>query len=370
MNKILFFVLTYILSFYSSASESPSHAVILQYHHVSNETPQATSISPQQFSKHLQWLKDNNFQVWPLQKIVKALQEQPSKNKTGNNLPDRVVAITFDDGYKNNYEHAYPLLRKFDYPFTIFLNTKPVNDGYKSHLSWHQIKEMSENGATIANHTKTHPYLLRRENSESSEQWLKRMKEEINHAEKSIQKHTGKSEKLFAYPYGESSPKLRELLNELGYTSFSQFSGPISADSDFSQLPRFALSGNYTGIDSFAQKMWTLPFPVSDIKELASMDEGVLPYDERKPALVLTLNKDSINAATINCFASGQGAMDIEISNNRQLTIRPRKDILVGRSRYNCTARATNAGTSEAIRFHWLSHQWIRLGEHNQWQHY
>lgn len=370
MKKWYLLLLACFCSLSSAATNSASHAIILQYHHVSTKTPHATSISPTQFAEHLQWLKDNNFQVWPLPKIISALQHSSSSNNAAEFLPDRIVAITFDDGYHNNYQHAFPLLKKFNYPFTIFLNTKPVNDGYKSHLNWPQIKEMSENGATIANHTKTHPYMLRLSDNESAKQWHQRMKEEINSAETSIKQHTGLSEKLFAYPYGESSPQLRELLTGMGYTSFAQYSGPISSASDFSQLPRFALSGNYTNLDSFAQKMLTLPLPVFEVTAIAAINDGVLPYAEKRPVLELVLEGGTIKAKAISCFASGQGAMDIEVLGNNRLTIRPRNDIPVGRSRYNCTARAARSDTSEAIRFHWFSYQWIRLGEQNQWRHH
>ena len=370
MKRCCLLLLACFCSFSSAATKPASHAIILQYHHVSTTTPHATSISPAQLSEHLQWLKDNNFQVWPLPKIISTLQHNSSDNKVSNILPDRVVAITFDDGYHNNYQHAYPLLKKFNYPFTIFLNTKPVNDAYKSHLNWLQIKEMSENGATIANHTKTHPYMLRLNDNETAEQWHQRMKDEIISAETSIEQHTGQSEKLFAYPYGESSPQLRGLLRSMGYTSFAQYSGPISSGSNFSQLPRFALSGNYTNLDSFAQKMLTLPLPISEVTAIAEINDGVLPYSNKRPALKLVLEGDAIKASVISCFASGQGAMDIEVLDSNKLTIRPRDDIPVGRSRYNCTARVARSDSNEAVRFHWFSYQWIRLGEQNQWQHH
>ena len=67
-------------------------AVILQYHHVSTDTPASTSIAPAQFEKHMQYLKDNGFTVVPLSKIVESVQNKQA-------LADKTVAITFDDAY-------------------------------------------------------------------------------------------------------------------------------------------------------------------------------------------------------------------------------------------------------------------------------
>ena len=79
------------------------HAIVLQYHHVSNDTPASTSVSPERFEQHLNWLADNGYHVMPLSEIVRLLQERKP-------LPERSVAITLDDGYSNNYSEAYPRL--------------------------------------------------------------------------------------------------------------------------------------------------------------------------------------------------------------------------------------------------------------------
>ncbi len=63
-------------------------AVILQYHHVSNDTPASTSISPEQFEAHMQYLADNSFRVVALSEIMNSITKQQP-------IPDKTVAITF-----------------------------------------------------------------------------------------------------------------------------------------------------------------------------------------------------------------------------------------------------------------------------------
>ncbi|MEK7791128.1 MAG: polysaccharide deacetylase family protein, partial [Deltaproteobacteria bacterium] len=96
------------------------------------------------------FLKKRNYQVLPLgQLFLLALKNKP--------LPEKSVAITFDDGYEDNYLYAYPILKKFKFPATIFLIAGKIGaDGY---LNWNQISEMASHHIQFGNHTTTHPNL-------------------------------------------------------------------------------------------------------------------------------------------------------------------------------------------------------------------
>ena len=112
-------------------------AVILQYHHVSETLPAVTSVSSETFTKHMQYLKDQQFNVIPLNELISQLQ-------AGQELADKTVAITFDDGYKNNYEQAAPILEKFGYPYTIFVNPELIDSGKSYVMTWQQLKELAK----------------------------------------------------------------------------------------------------------------------------------------------------------------------------------------------------------------------------------
>ena len=91
-------------------------AVVLQYHHISTETPASTSTSPEWFARHLNYLDEAGFDVVPLTELVEAL-------RAGEPLPDKTAAITFDDGYLNNIERALPILEERGLPATVFMGT-------------------------------------------------------------------------------------------------------------------------------------------------------------------------------------------------------------------------------------------------------
>lgn len=133
-------------------------AVILQYHHVSDSTPKSTSISPEQFAVHLQYLKDHHFNVVPLSTLVTAIKNQKT-------IEDKTVAITFDDAYIDVLTQAKPLLDQFNFPYTIFVNPNIIdkNERKKSsrYLLWSQLKAMADDGVIIANHGFEHDSLTR-----------------------------------------------------------------------------------------------------------------------------------------------------------------------------------------------------------------
>ena len=155
-----------------TSSVIPSHAVVLLYHHVSDSTPAITSVTPKQFEQQLQFIEQNGFQVWPLPKIIKHLSNDLS-------LPDKTVAITFDDSYQSVFTEAFPRLQKRKWPFTIFVSTDAVDQQFKYHTSWDQLRTMAASGATIANHSTTHRHLLIRLKNESQLQWRQRIEQDI-----------------------------------------------------------------------------------------------------------------------------------------------------------------------------------------------
>lgn len=335
-------------------------AVVLQYHHVSESTPTSTSVTPKRFRAHMDYLLNHGFDVVPLEQLVKKLE-------TGEELPDRTVAITFDDAYDSVYTEAFPLLKKRDWPFTVFVNTDPLDQNNNGFTTWEQLREMADHGATIANHSTEHNHLQRRRAGESQADWRKRIESEVVDAERRIKEETGQNHKMLAYPYGEYNNEVKALLESLGYVAFGQQSGPIGAHSDLRALPRFPFGGPYGEIEEFATKAQTRPMPIESVGLYADaelkerLDEVVVAAGAR-PVLALTLAEDKL-AGRINCFAGGQGAIETRVE-GRQLITQPAKPLTPGRTRYNCTA-----GTGESGRFFWFSQQWLVTGEDGRWVH-
>lgn len=342
-----------ICCYCSTVSANAGQAVVFLYHHVAEDTPAITSITPKAFSEQLAYLKANHFKVWPLHAIVDSLKNKKS-------IPDKVVAITFDDSYQSVFDTAFPLLKQYNYPFTIFVSTDSVDGHYNNQTSWDELRIMAKNGATIGNHSASHRHLMIKKEKQSDADWLQGIRLDISKAQQRIEEELGIAPTLFAYPYGEFDQAFRNLVQEMGFIGFGQQSGPIGSFSDLTALPRFPFSGQYTQLQDFKLKALSLPMPV----RISSADNPLSNKNSR-PTLTLKFDRLDFPPETLQCFGSMQGSLNIQWTEKNVASIKPPSDIPVGRSRYNCTAPKTDSdGTT---RYYWVSHPWIRLTENHQW---
>lgn len=336
-------------------------AVVLQYHHISETSPHATSTSPAQFREHMDYLAANDYDVVALTELL----------KSGSAIGDRRkrVAITFDDAYDSIYLEAFKLLRQRNWPFTIFVSTRPLDDKWAGFASWDQLREMARFGATIANHTHSHDHLIRHRKDESQAVWRARVKHDILLAERRIEREIGQHNRLLAYPYGEFNGELIALLQSMGFEAFGQHSGPLGDVHTKQSMPRFPFGGHYGELADFVTKVGSIPLPVSRVYLAAAPRarhiEPVLPVGRAQPELVLEFSEDFWPAneqlrPSVQCFASAMGAVGVVRQENG---IRVRLDgrLPAGRSRINCTADAGQG------RFYWYSQPFFRPDDTGQW---
>lgn len=355
MLKITLFIVVNVLLGAVQALAA-DHAVILQYHHVAERTPPATSVSPALFEQQMQFLKDNGFSVWPLSRLVRELE-------AGRPVPDGVVVITFDDAYDNILTTAAPILQRLGFPFTMFVATSFVDHQQRGYMSWAQLQTLKTLGGELANHTHTHPHMLRRRQGENRDQWLARLRDEIQAAQQRLLLQTGDFPRLFAYPYGEADEEVIALVKSLGYTAFGQQSGAVDRRALAGGMaPRFPFNVHYADMTEFQHKASSVPLPIQ--KQEA---DAMLWQKAGRPVLSLTLAPE---VKQLSCFASGQGAIPVQREADNRFVVQAPAAIPVGRSRYNCTAPvAAAAGLSLDLkpRFYWYSHQWIRKRDDGSW---
>src|SRR6187402_3043018 len=259
-------------------------AVVILYHHISDTTPKSTSISPAQFEAQMDYLEKNNFTVVPLLELTEKLRK-------GESLPDKTLAISFDDSYVSVYDSAYPRLKKRGWPFTFFVNTDSVSTS-KLFVTWEQLREMSKHGVTIANHTSKHNHLPRREKNESEKQWRARITAEITSAQVKIEQELGSAPNILAYPFGEYDVDVQKIAKKLGYVAFGQQSGVLYSEGDLQAVPRFPFGGSFTELDDFIMKVNTLPMPtksVSFYSDKKNRQDNLIVKAGAQPWLVLEL---------------------------------------------------------------------------------
>lgn len=311
-------------------------APILLYHHVSDKTPASTSISPDQFEQHMAFI-DKHYTVIPLPELVSALQNKKP-------LPDNALAITFDDGYKNILQNGHPVLQKYRFPYTVFIN--PAEIGQRDdQLTWEEVDKMQSEGVLFANHTLDHLHMLNRAEGESEKQWLDRVWHNVTQAEAQIEQHTGTSLKYLAYPFGEYNQSLSAQLRKAGYVGFGQHSGAAGWYSDITALPRFPAAGPYAALSSLKTKMASLAMPVTHTTSSEPQRNGAAAPGK----LTLTIEGEDVRLSQASCYF--QGSQVNTTVQDQQLSVTLDKTLPVGRSRVNCTAPSTK----HSGRYYWYS---------------
>lgn len=337
----LFSILISILTLPTQSVAAQDSAVALMYHHFGDDRYRSTNIKLDQFDAQLEYLQQNNFNVWPIDKILSHLDNnQP--------LPDKTIAITMDDAYRTVYSEAYPRLKKLNWPFTVFVSTDYIDKKYSNYMTWDQMREMEAHGASYGNHSSSHDYLTQVKPEEDMKSWRKRIKHDLQHAQKRLEQELNKVLPIFAYPYGEYNLPLTEIVTELNLVAMGQQSGAIGKLSDKRFLPRFPMAEAFAAMSSFKTKINSLSLPV-----LKTEPEEPNIIDAR-PYLLVTLAQSDARLDHLACYASGQGKINVEWINKTQFSVQANSDLPIGRSRYNCTVPSSQKG-----RFYWFSQPWV-----------
>ena len=213
------------------------------YHRFEEKVHDSLAITPVEFERQMQALKDAGFAVIPMQDFLAWRRGEKS-------IPPKCAIITIDDGYVSGYDVAWPILKKYGYPFTMFVYIKYVNSGGKS-ITWDQLAEMRDAGVDIESHSFSHENLHgKRVKKETAaeiaalgyEGWLQK---EIGESKQFIEKQLGIKVNVFAYPFGVYNQKARDAVKAAGYeAAFTVYGQRLGSSSPYDLLGRYAIEYN------------------------------------------------------------------------------------------------------------------------------
>ena len=211
--------------------------IVLAYHSISSKEEYPYGVSSKAFESHLVHIK-NFYNVVPVSDII-------TRIKSGGVFEDVLIALTFDDGFKDNHDIALPLLAKHNIPATIFISTDIVQKNYKSFLSWDNIKEMSKNNLiSFGSHGCTHAALTSLEKDD--------IEYELIFSKNEIESKIGKKIDLFAYPYGMVNSEIAKMVKEYGYKAAFRVDLDNKEYRDLLQINRVEIGRIDEEIPSFA----------------------------------------------------------------------------------------------------------------------
>ena len=178
---------------------------ILTYHSL-DDSGAVLSTPPHVFAAQMRILHERGIRVVPLSEVRHILGSTA--------LREPLVALTFDDGFRNAYEYGLPVLQRYGFTATVFLVTdycaatnswpsQPPSVERRPLLRWAEVREMSTAGVAFGSHTRTHPDLrmLARQ----------QVKEELVGSQRAIEDATGRAVEAFAYPYGAYNHTVKHL---------------------------------------------------------------------------------------------------------------------------------------------------------------
>jgi peptidoglycan/xylan/chitin deacetylase (PgdA/CDA1 family) len=160
-------------------------------------------LTPESFERQMQYLARGRYQVLSLQQMVEAVDGRVRR-------PGRGVVITFDDGYADNYTLAWPVLKRYGFPATIFVTVADL--GRPGFLTWEQVQEMAASGRIeIGSHTMHHSYLplVKPE----------RLAEELIEPKRLLEARLGRPAQFISYPVGGFTRETLRIVSQAGYAA-------------------------------------------------------------------------------------------------------------------------------------------------------
>ena len=195
-------------------ADSVQTVPILCYHRLGS-APNAAgwggkmTVSPSNFAAQLEWLARNDYHVIRLSQLQSYLDGKQA-------LPKRSVVISFDDGYESVYRYALPLLRKYNFPATLFIYTDFIGAG--DALSWAQLQELTASGlVSVQAHSKTHRNLIERTSGETDERYRQMLDLEVRTPREVLERKLSGPVRQYAYPYGDANEAVLDLLARQQY---------------------------------------------------------------------------------------------------------------------------------------------------------
>ena len=323
--------LFFLLESSAFANEVKNSATVFMYHKFGVSKYPSTSVTIDQLNSHIEELTKEKYTIKSLDFIIDTILND-------GDLPENTIGISVDDADKSFLEVGWPLFKKNNIPVTLFVTTGTISNNEK-YINWDQIRKLKEEGVVIGAHSHTHAHM--------PDISIEEVKDEIETSNRIFLKELGEIPTLFAFPYGETTDEIIELVKEFKFkVAFGQHSGIINETSNMYYLPRFSLNERYGEIDRV---------------KFAASSKGLGVYDfipqnptiKQNPPFIGFSLLDDKKVKSLDCFIfDSKGQVDREIYKfNERIEIRLSRELSPGRSRMNCTVKDGEGN------WRWFGHQ-------------
>ena len=328
----------------SAAAETG--VTVLIYHRFGEEKYPTTNVAVDRFREQMTFLKENDYTVISLESLVRSLQDR-------RKLPEKAVVITIDDGYKSVYENAWPVLKDFHYPFTVFLYAKATKNRHSNYMTWEQVREMKDAGVDFQNHGFAHEHMAFVPPGMDMHDYRTWIRADLAVSTKILSEELEERPSFFAVPYGEYNQIVLEEIRSFGYEAIIlQDPGSVSSDTDPFAIPREPILGNeWATMEHFREVLERVDLPIRS--EVPST--GQLPDNTPKRFGANLLYPERYVPGTIGIYVTELGWQPATVEDDfagitNSITLRRRIN------RVAVSAREKETGRT-AVRF------WMLVGE-------
>lgn len=231
-----------------ATADDGARVAILGYHDFSETEPEtAMRIRTSKFRKQMEVIRQLGITVISLDDFL-------AWKKGERDIPEKSALITLDDGWKSVYTDAFPILREFGYPFTLYLYKNYVDGGGKA-LTTAMIREMIAAGATIGSHSVSHPYpaAIKSYLKKGPDAYDAFLRKEMGESKRFLESKFKVKVGTYAYPGGFHTDEMLPLGNEFGYSHLlTVLPGKVTRSTPDDLVPRYMILGNYDKIFEFA----------------------------------------------------------------------------------------------------------------------
>jgi peptidoglycan/xylan/chitin deacetylase (PgdA/CDA1 family) len=227
------------------AAEEQVTVPVLCYHRFGPTVADGMTVTTKVFEAQLKWLKDNGYTVIPLRTLVNYLKGQ------GPPPPPKSVVITADDAHKTVYTEMWPLLRKYNFPATLFVYPSAVSNASYA-MTWEQLKELQQTGLfDMQSHTFWHPNFKKDKKKMKPAEYQKSVDTQLRKSRAILEKRFGTTVDVLAWPFGIYDDELEKEAAKAGYVvAFSIDRRNASPSEKLMAMPRY-LMVNGDGVKNF-----------------------------------------------------------------------------------------------------------------------
>jgi peptidoglycan/xylan/chitin deacetylase (PgdA/CDA1 family) len=288
--------------------DQTAQVIIFCYHRLVDKIRYpGTEITPAAFEAQMKELKDRGITVIPMQDLL-------AWKRGEKNIPPRCAVVSFDDGWKSQYEVAWPIMKKYGYPFTMFIYTEGVRGGSLGGgeaITWEQLADMRDNGVDIQAHSATHQDLReghtimianpggkRSRTKLTGPQYEQWMQNEVVGSKQLLEQRLGIKVNCFAVPFGNYNEHVKETARKSGYEAmFTVYGQPITFTSPMDSIGRYAIEANKPKVFEDAVKMiGTSTGGAAAVAEVGAKDLATQPADGETVRTALPLIKANLSA--------------------------------------------------------------------------